>query len=93
MTKHRTATAALCAALTFALAGCEAQKSSNPLSPSVAGPIPGVNITAPKLVEPAQGFKVQGIAAADQAGYRKRDVERRSSRHLHVRGGDRRGFQ
>jgi hypothetical protein len=57
MTKHRNATAVLCAALTFALAGCEAQKSSNPLSPSVAGPIPGVNITAPKLIEPAQGFK------------------------------------
>ena len=57
MTKHRTATAALGAALTFALAGCEAKKSSNPLSPSVAGPIAGVNITAPKLVEPAQGFK------------------------------------
>jgi hypothetical protein len=57
MTKHRTATAALCAALTFAFAACEAKKSSNPLSPSVAGPIPGVNITAPKLVEPAQGFK------------------------------------
>lgn len=57
MTKHRTATAALCAALTLALAGCEAQKSSNPLSPSVAGPIAGVNITPPKLVEPAQGFK------------------------------------
>jgi hypothetical protein len=57
-TKHRTATATLCAAaFTFSLAGCEAQKSSNPLSPSVAGPIPGVNITAPKLVEPAQGFK------------------------------------
>ena len=57
MTKHRTATAALCAALTIALAGCEAKKSSNPLSPSVAGPIAGVNITPPKLVDPAQGFK------------------------------------
>lgn len=57
MTKYRTATAALCTALTLALAGCEAQKSSNPLSPSVAGPIAGVNITPPKLVEPAQGFK------------------------------------
>jgi len=57
MTKHRTATAALCAALTFVFAGCEAKKSSNPLSPSVAGPIAGVNITAPKLVEPVQGFK------------------------------------
>jgi hypothetical protein len=57
MTNHRTATAALCAAFSFALAGCEAQKSSNPLSPSVAGPIAGVNITAPRLLEPAQGFK------------------------------------
>ena len=37
--------------------GCEAQKSENPLSPSVAGPIPGVDITAPRLLEPAQGFK------------------------------------
>src|SRR5206468_7040486 len=45
------------AVLIFALAGCEAQKSENPLSPSVAGPIPGVNITAPKLIDPAQGFK------------------------------------
>ena len=36
---------------------CEAEKSSNPLSPAVAGPIPGVNISAPRLLEPAQGFK------------------------------------
>src|SRR5687767_12037397 len=42
----------------FALTGgCAAEKSENPLSPSVAGPIPGVNITAPRLLEPAQGFK------------------------------------
>lgn len=39
------------------LAACEAKKSSNPLSPSVAGPIAGVEITPPKLLEPAQGFK------------------------------------
>jgi hypothetical protein len=56
-----TTTAARCsivmAVLTAALAGCEAKKSSNPLSPSVAGPIPGVEISAPKLLEPAQGFK------------------------------------
>src|SRR5688500_2009743 len=39
------------------LVGCEASKSSNPTAPSVAGPIPGVNITAPALLEPAQGFK------------------------------------
>lgn len=49
--------AALAAVLLSSLAGCEAQKSSNPLSPSVAGPIAGVDITAPKLLEPAQGFK------------------------------------
>jgi hypothetical protein len=54
---NRTATVALCAAFSCALAGCEAQKSSNPLSPSIAGPIAGVNITAPRLLEPAQGFK------------------------------------
>jgi hypothetical protein len=46
-----------CCALALGLAGCEAAKSSNPTSPTVAGPIPGVNITAPALIEPAQGFK------------------------------------
>jgi hypothetical protein len=57
MSNYRPAVATLCTVFTIALAGCEAQKSSTPLSPSVAGPIAGVNITAPKLVEPAQGFK------------------------------------
>jgi hypothetical protein len=38
-------------------AGCESFKSANPLSPTVAGPIPGVNITAPMPVEP-KGAKV-----------------------------------
>ena len=50
---------ALCVALTFVLTGCEASKSENPLSPAVAGPIAGVEITAPKLLEPAQGFRVK----------------------------------
>ena len=45
--------------LAFALIGCEATKSENPLSPSVAGPIAGVEITAPRLLEPGQGFKVK----------------------------------
>jgi len=35
--------------------GCEAAKSANPTAPSVAGPIPGVNITAPKPLEPYAG--------------------------------------
>jgi len=62
MTRLRRA-AALFAVSTTALAGCQTQKSSNPLSPSVAGPIPGVTITAPSLIEPAQGFKYK---ATDQ---------------------------
>lgn len=46
-----------CALSVLGLAGCEAAKSSNPTAPSVAGPIPGVNISAPALLEPAQGLK------------------------------------
>lgn len=37
------------------LVGCEAAKSANPTAPSVAGPIPGVNITAPLPLEPSAG--------------------------------------
>jgi hypothetical protein len=48
---------ALGVALAIAVAGCEAKKSSNPLSPSVAGPIAGVEISPPVLVSPSQGFK------------------------------------
>jgi hypothetical protein len=46
-----------CALAVFGFVGCEAEKSSNPTAPTVAGPIPGVNITAPALLEPAQGVK------------------------------------
>lgn len=45
--------AVLCAAM--ATAACERSKSANPLSPDVAGPIPGVAISAPKPLEPQQG--------------------------------------
>jgi len=54
--------AALCTTLSVVLAGCEAQKSETPLSPSVAGPIAGVNISPPKLIEPVQGFKIKESA-------------------------------
>ncbi len=57
MTRHLRPTAVIPAVFLLALAGCEAKKSSNPLSPSVAGPLAGVNITQPKLLEPTQGFK------------------------------------
>lgn len=45
---------ALCALLplTFLVTACQASKSSNPLSPTVAGPLPGVDISAPKPLEP-----------------------------------------
>jgi len=42
-------------AATLCLGACEAAKSANPTSPSVAGPIPGVSITAPKPLEPGAG--------------------------------------
>ena len=45
--------AALVVVLSFA--ACEATKSANPTAPSVAGPIPGVNITAPRALEPFAG--------------------------------------
>lgn len=40
------------------LSGCDVQKSANPTSPSVAGPIPGVSITTPKLLEPGQSWTI-----------------------------------
>ncbi len=46
--------------LTLFITACELQKSENPLSPSVAGPIPGVEISAPKALEPATGWQILG---------------------------------
>ena len=42
------------------LVACESEKSANPLSPTVAGPIPGVNITPPKPLEPGNGWRLKG---------------------------------
>jgi hypothetical protein len=39
-------------------AGCQVSKSSNPLSPSVAGPIAGVNITKPAALEPGPDWQI-----------------------------------
>jgi len=38
--------------------GCSETKSSNPLSPSIAGPIAGVSISAPALLQPATNSQV-----------------------------------
>jgi hypothetical protein len=43
--------------LLLPLTACQAQKSANPLSPAIAGPISGVSISAPGLLQPTQGFK------------------------------------
>jgi len=51
--------AALPAALLVFVAACDAQKSSNPYSPSLAGPIAGVEITPPRVVRPEANARVK----------------------------------
>jgi hypothetical protein len=46
--------------LLVSIAACEITKTENPLSPSVAGPIAGVEISAPRLLEPASGASIPG---------------------------------
>src|SRR5262249_39389 len=50
---------ALAALLMLPLLACEATKSDRPLSPWVAGPIAGVEISAPGLIEPTTGTKIK----------------------------------
>lgn len=42
------------------VAACAVEKSENPLAPTLAGPIPGVDISAPKLLEPSVGSQIDG---------------------------------
>lgn len=48
----------VCVVPVLALAGCERSKSANPLSPSIAGPIAGVSIDAPKPLAPAMASQI-----------------------------------
>lgn len=57
MTVASTRVGGLLALLVLATA-CESNKSANPLSPSVAGPIPGVEISAPKPLEPGVNWEI-----------------------------------
>jgi hypothetical protein len=41
------------------LGACEAAKSANPTAPTIAGPIPGVSITAPSPLEPSAGTTLE----------------------------------
>jgi hypothetical protein len=46
-----------CGLLLLGAAACQTSKSSTPTAPTVAGPIAGVTISTPTLLQPAQGFK------------------------------------
>ena len=49
-------------AAAVAVSACEAEKSRNPLSPNVAGPIAGVSISPPTPVNPVNGAEVLNTA-------------------------------
>ena len=49
----------LCAAAAVLLTACQVQKSANPLSPAVAGPVEGVVIYTPNLLEPGQDWELR----------------------------------
>ena len=83
MTLHRLATIVIPVAAALVFAGCEASKSANPTSPSVAGPIAGVNISTPEPVAP----KGTAIPAKDQPVtlvVAERVDKRPAARHLPV---------
>ena len=46
-------------AATVFLSGCQLEKSASPLSPAVAGPIEGVVISTPALLEPGQDWEMK----------------------------------
>lgn len=50
----------MCVALVAAHSGCAVEKSENPLSPTVAGPIAGVEISSPRPLEPTAGEQISG---------------------------------
>jgi hypothetical protein len=62
MIARKTLTALSLASLVFA-AGCSdvIQKSANPLSPTIAGPLDGVTFTAPVSVTPAQNAQIKYV--------------------------------
>src|SRR5215216_4326896 len=47
------------AAAAIVLSSCQVQKSANPLSPQIAGPVEGVVIAGPYLLEPGQDWEMR----------------------------------
>jgi hypothetical protein len=58
MTKVCTRLIVAAAAVAF-FGGCQVQKSANPLSPAIAGPVEGVVISHPNLLEPGQDWTLK----------------------------------
>ncbi len=56
---RRTVGPLVCFALFLGAAACETAKSANPLSPTIAGPLEGVTITSPKLLEPLANQQIR----------------------------------
>jgi len=48
----------LVSSMLVATTGCTLSKTENPLTPTVAGPLPGVNITAPNPIQPRDGQRI-----------------------------------
>src|SRR5215213_8113980 len=46
-------------AVAVSLSACQVQKSANPLSPAIAGPVEGVVISTPALLEPGQDWELR----------------------------------
>ena len=46
-------------AVAVCLSACQVQKSANPLSPAIAGPVEGVVISTPALLEPGQDWELR----------------------------------
>ncbi|MDQ3068123.1 MAG: hypothetical protein M3R55_00150 [Acidobacteriota bacterium] len=56
---RRTLGPVVCLGLVMSAAACETAKSSNPLSPAIAGPIEGVVLTPPKPIEPLANQQIR----------------------------------
>ena len=56
---RRTSGPLVCLSLFLGTAACETAKSANPLSPAIAGPIEGVVIGEPKLLEPGVNQQIK----------------------------------
>ncbi len=55
----RVCTRLIMSAAVVLLVGCQVKKSANPLSPSIAGPVEGVVISTPNLLEPGQDWELR----------------------------------